>query len=1097
MVSGGSRLVLRFVLLVSTLVSPWGDGVFAPGSEQAPRPGEGQARPGETETLQALIGDARWPEAEAAARALMAQRAAADGEDSPAYAAAVDLLVDVLVRSGRWSDPKTKELAARAIDIQTRHLGPDAPDLATSLLLLGNIERLAGRNEQALVHQERALAIRQASFGADTLPVAEALWQLGWSYNNTDDPQKSVRLHEQALAIREKLLGPDDLLVADSLVGLGGVVRNAGDFERAAALHERALAIRRHRLRADHPDVALSVLSVADARHQVGDLAGALPLYEEAVALREKAASPDLPRLSEVLIDFGDLLTELGDFERARPYYERGLKIRVEGLGEGSWITGVGHESYGLFLEAAGDDAAARREFETAIATYDRELPPPHPLRARARQALGDLLRRQGDLDAARVVLQAAVDVWRLQPAPGHPSSGSAFMMLGAVQRDRGDVDAAGPLLEQAIQVFGAAFGTAHPRYGEALLERARLKWRQGNDAAALEDALRSEESLRASLRDTTRGLSEAEALRYQEIMVSGLDTAFSILARANAAPPDPAAGARVLEALARSRTLVLDEIAARRRSITRSTDPAVRRLDQALQDASRKYARLLVADPSPGYARLLQEAREGMERAERDLAAASRAFAAERTRQEIGFAAIGRELPPHAALVSYVAYRRSEPGAPGRGIPSYLAFALPAGASAPVVVPLGPAAGIDAAIEAWRREASSLPAGAAAEKSYRAAAGRLRETLWDPVAAHLGGAARVVVVPDGAIHALSFATLVGRDGRFLVETGPEFHYVSAERDLFGGSPPAAPGRGLLALGGPDFDAAPAKIASSQSNTPARSGPARAPAAPGSPATPLMRAAAGPPCADLAALKFLPLPGAAAEVHEVQGLWRGRGGDPGGHAGDSGGRAGDPGGAREPVRVLTGRDATEANLGRLASGKRVVHLATHAFFVPSQCDERPASGGAAEGRLQAGTPLRVCGLALSGANRRAGVPPGADDGLLTAEEISSLDLEGVEWVVLSGCQTGIGLARAGEGILGLRRSFQVAGARTLVLSLWPVSDNDTRSWMAELYRARSGGATTLEAANAASRRIVAARRKAGVTAHPFFWGAFVAAGDWR
>jgi tetratricopeptide (TPR) repeat protein/CHAT domain-containing protein len=1089
MVSGGSRLVPRFVVLVSTLVSPWGEGVFAPSPEAA-------RGAGETETLQALVVDARWPEAEAAARTLVAQRAAADGEDSPAYAAAVDLLVDVLVRSGRWNDPKTKELAARAVDIQTRRLGPDASDLATSLLLLGSIERLAGPVEQARVDQERALAIRRASFGADTLPVAEALWHLGWAYANAGDPQKAIDLHAQALAIRERLLGPDDLLVADSLVGLGGVVRNAGDFERALALHERALAIRRRRLRADHPDVAQSVLSVADARHQVGDLAGAMPLYEEAVTLREKAASPDLPRLSEVLIDFGDLLTELGDFERARPYYERGLKIRVEGLGEGNWITGVGHESYGLFLEAAGDAAAARREFETAVAIYDRELPPPHPLRARVRQALGDLLRRQGDLDAAREVLQAAVDVWRMQPEPGHPSSGSAFMMLGAVQRDRGDVEAAGPLLEQAIQVFGAAFGTTHPRYGEALLERARLRWRQGNDAAALEDALRSEESLRASLRATTRGLSEAEALRYQEIMVSGLDTAFSILARANAAPPDPAAGARVLEALARSRTLVLDEIAARRRGVTRSGDPAVRRLDEALQGALRKYARLMVAGPSsPDYARLLQEAREGMERAERDLAAASRAFAAERTRQEIVFGSIGRELPPHAALVSYVAYRRAEPETSGQGIPSYLAFALPAGASAPVVVPLGPAAEIDAAIEGWRRESSSLPAGAAAEESYRAAASRLRAALWDPVSAHIAGAARVVVVPDGAIHALSFATLVGRDGRFLVETGPDFHYVSAERDLFGGAPPAAPGRGLLALGGPDFDA-----------TPARSSPAHseARATAGERTTTLMRAAAGGPCADLTALKFSPLPGAAAEVRQVQALW--------------GGRAGDPGGAREPVRVLTGREATEANLDRLASGKRVIHLATHAFFVPSQCDERLASGatrggveaadgatagrgtsdgGVPEGRLQAGTPLRVCGLALSGANRRSGVPPGADDGLLTAEEISSLDLEGVEWVVLSGCQTGIGLARAGEGILGLRRSFQVAGARTLVLSLWPVSDNDTRSWMAELYRARAGGATTIEAANAASRRIVAARRKAGVTAHPFFWGAFVAAGDWR
>ncbi len=209
----------------------------------------------------------------------------------------------------------------------------------------------------------------------------------------------------------------------------------------------------------------------------------------------------------------------------------------------------------------------------------------------------------------------------------------------------------------------------------------------------------------------------------------------------------------------------------------------------------------------------------------------------------------------------------------------------------------------------------------------------------------------------------------------------------------------------------------------------------------------------------------------------------------------------------DPVVVLSGPEASEANLRGAASGKRVLHLATHAFSVPSRCDGVASSEGTAAipgespvGRLKAGTALRVSGLALSGANRRGQPVSGAgsdDDGLLTGEEIASLDLSEVEWVVLSGCQTGIGLARAGEGILGLRRSFQIAGARTLVLSLWPVSDNDTRDWMAALYGQRARGKSTADAVRESSLRIVRGRRQAGVTTHPFFWGAFVAAGDWR
>ena len=120
-----------------------------------------------------------------------------------------------------------------------------------------------------------------------------------------------------------------------------------------------------------------------------------------------------------------------------------------------------------------------------------------------------------------------------------------------------------------------------------------------------------------------------------------------------------------------------------------------------------------------------------------------------------------------------------------------------------------------------------------------------------------------------------------------------------------------------------------------------------------------------------------------------------------------------------------------------------------------------------------------------------------NDGILTVAEIASMDLRGVEWVVLSACETGLGTLRAGEGVLGLRRSFQVAGARTLIMSLWPVGDHETRAWINALYEARLSGLSTSEAIRKAGSSRIAAARGAGATAHPYSWGAFVAAGDWR
>jgi CHAT domain-containing protein len=104
----------------------------------------------------------------------------------------------------------------------------------------------------------------------------------------------------------------------------------------------------------------------------------------------------------------------------------------------------------------------------------------------------------------------------------------------------------------------------------------------------------------------------------------------------------------------------------------------------------------------------------------------------------------------------------------------------------------------------------------------------------------------------------------------------------------------------------------------------------------------------------------------------------------------------------------------------------------------------------------------------------------------------------VQWAVLSACDTGLGDPRSGEGILGLRRSLQIAGVRTSIMSLWSIDDAATRAWMRELYRARfEDRRDSMASVDAANRRILEDRRRNGMTDHPFYWSAFVASGDWR
>jgi CHAT domain-containing protein len=150
------------------------------------------------------------------------------------------------------------------------------------------------------------------------------------------------------------------------------------------------------------------------------------------------------------------------------------------------------------------------------------------------------------------------------------------------------------------------------------------------------------------------------------------------------------------------------------------------------------------------------------------------------------------------------------------------------------------------------------------------------------------------------------------------------------------------------------------------------------------------------------------------------------------------------------------------------------------------------------GTQRAENPLLLSGLALAGANRRQTAAPDEDDGILTAEEVASLDLGGVEWAVLSACDTGVGQIKTGEGVFGLRRAFQVAGARTVIMSLWSVDDQATRVWMRALYEGRfQKGLTTADAMHAASATVLQARRARGQSTNPFYWAAFVAVGSWK
>jgi CHAT domain-containing protein len=192
-----------------------------------------------------------------------------------------------------------------------------------------------------------------------------------------------------------------------------------------------------------------------------------------------------------------------------------------------------------------------------------------------------------------------------------------------------------------------------------------------------------------------------------------------------------------------------------------------------------------------------------------------------------------------------------------------------------------------------------------------------------------------------------------------------------------------------------------------------------------------------------------------------------------------------------PVETLTEDRALEEAVKGLKA-PRVLHLATHGFFLPDQeladSEDEPAAGSE-DPMLRSGIVLAGAEYALAGRSA-----PELEDGILTAYEAVGLDLQGTELVTLSACETGLGDVKTGEGVFGLRRALEVAGADAVLMSLWAVPDRETKELMSAFYRrwlAGEGKHEALRGAQLEVRELVKERYGRDL---PYYWGAFVLVG---
>jgi CHAT domain-containing protein/Tfp pilus assembly protein PilF len=912
-----------------------------------------------------------------------------------------------------------------------------------------------GRTDQAVELANRALAIREKVLGSEHRDVAASLHTLGRLYTNKGDLTTAEVFLQRAAEATAKISGAESLEYAEVLHNLAYIQFRRGNHAQAEQLNQRSLSIREKVAGPDSLPVANSLNNLGLIYRATNDLPRAEQAQLRALAIREKLLGPDHEDLSNSFTNLGLLYYGAGDFDSAEPMLQRALTISEKALGPDHRLVGRALNNLGLVESRKKAYEKAESHYQRALIIFENTTGPESDGVASILHNLGVIYKEAGqDLAKAENYYLRALAIWEKILGEYNPATGNAVHSLGILYQDMGDYERAEKFYFRALAIRERVQGPNNDYTVGLLRNLVQFYAAKGDPARAIEyqKRIRAIEEKIIPL-NLTLG-SERQKLAYFT-QLQKPDKVISLhvgLARDNAEARDLAAGT-VLERKGR----VLDALSENLSALRKRWNAQDQTLLDNLSDLNSRLALLVLNNPrkmSPEehqkQIKALEDQREKLE------AEISRRSAGSYQRsQPVTLSIIRSAIPDNAVLIEMAVYHSSDPkakGAQAYGEPRYVAYVLRKQGEVQWKE-LGDAKAIDAAIEAWR-EALRDPKRNDVQQLARA----VDEKVMQPLRPLLGDATHLLISPDGALNLIPFEALLDEQNHYLVERFA-CTYLTSGRDLLrlqvareSKSPP-------LVLADPLFGEPELATVAKPNTPPAPSADRKHPGG-----TKRQSVTTG---SVLSSVYFAPLSGTAREAQSIKSLFA------------------------EAV-VLTGTQATESSLKQV-SAPRIMHIATHGFFL-SDAPNSPTSASGQKTRslsvnLRIENPLLRSGLALAGANLRQG---GDDDGILTAMEASGLNLWGTKLVTLSACDTGVGEVKVGEGVYGLRRALVLAGAETLVMSLWPVSDYVTRELMSAYYK----GLKQHLGRGEALRQVQLSMLKHKGREHPFYWASFIQSGEW-
>jgi len=989
-----------------------------------------------------------YPKAEKYFLEVIAIQAKVLGKEHPDYANSLNNLGGLYSKMGNKTEAEKYFLEAKTN--QEKVLGKEHPFYITTLNNLGGLYNTMGNYTEAEKHLVEAKKIREKVLGKEHPGYAISLNNLGLLYFNMGNNTEAEKYYLEAKTILEKILGKEHPDYVISINNLGLLYSNMGNYAEAEKYYLGAIAIRENVLGKEHPDYAISLNNLGGLYSKMGNYVKAEKYYLETKIILEKVLGEEHPNYANPINNLGVFYDIMGNYVEAEKYYLEAIAIRINVLGKEHPDYAVSLSNLGSLYITMGNYIEAEKYLLEAKTIYENVLGKENSSYAYSINYLGSLYRNMGNYVEAEKYYLEAISIRAKVLGKEHPDYAESLNNLGTFYFNLGDYEKAEKYFLDAKIIWEKVLGKEHPNYALSINNLGLSYFYMKNYSQAVDKKTEADKLLTEQVEKTFSFLSEGQRTLFWDKNRNSFEGSYSF---ANTYPVNSMI-AHIYDNTLFTKGLLLRTANGVRDAIYSSGNEDLIGKYEQLGTIRQTITALQTKEmPDQRMIGILESRADSLDKV---LTVSSGAYKDFKEDIAIKWHNVRDVLQISEAAIEFVHFRLHD----GIGFIDtvfYCAMILKKDSESPIWVPLFEQSQLDLLLKDDTRLENKIQRLYSGGNPRFFNGQKLYQLVWQPLEEHLHGIETVYYSPSGVLNQIAFGA-IPTDSVCLMDKY-NLHLVSSTREIVSmknNQKAFLPVLNTIMYGGIIYDIEDSEkliAAAARSKNSNR-----------------VIFASRSISADDTRSTWGYLEGSKIEVAEIENILK-----------------------QSSVAHSTymGIEANEESFKNLSgSSPEILHIATHGFFLQ---DEKEISRNAFMLSMNRNNqvvrnPLLRSGLLFAGANRawiNDGIIPEIEDGILTAEEISHLNLSKTKLVVLSACETGLGEVKNSEGVFGLQRAFKLSGVETLIMSLWKVDDAATKDFMISFYQNLMSGKTKQESFKTAQLTI---RKK---YSNPYYWASFV------